>query len=232
VSGWCWILAQSEEPLIRWDWVVDHLDEIGADAVQHVQLVVASVGLGFLIAFPLAVLAHRHRRTYAPITWATGILYTIPSLAAIAFLIPITGLSLTTVVVPLAGYNLLILIRNNVAGLDTVPDDVKEAAQGMGYRDRQSLWRIEVPLAFPVIVAGVRIATVSTIGLATIGGLIGRGGFGQLIFDGLETDFWTPLLLGSFLTVGFALLADLALLGLQRWATPWATASERRTVAT
>ncbi|MEX0754822.1 MAG: ABC transporter permease [Actinomycetota bacterium] len=227
-----WILAQSEEPLIRWDWIVDHLDEIGADAVQHVQLVVASVGLAFLIAFPLAVLAHRHRLTYAPITWVTGILYTIPSLAAIAFLIPITGLSLTTVVLPLAGYNLLILIRNNVAGLDTVPDDVKEAARGMGYRDRQSLWRIEVPLAVPVIVAGVRIATVSTIGLATIGGLIGRGGFGQLIFDGLETDFWTPLLLGSFLTVAFALLADLALLGLQRWVTPWAKAPEQRTAAT
>lgn len=225
------LLAQSaDEPLIRWDWIADHLDDVWADALQHVTLTVLAVGIGLVIAFPIAILAQRHRRIYPPVTWAAGILYTIPSLAAIAFLIPITGLSLTTVVIPLAGYNLLILVRNVVAGLDGVAEDVKEAAVGMGYRRRQLLWRVELPLAAPVIIAGIRIATVSTIGLVTIGGLIGRGGFGQLIFDGLETFFWTPLLLGSFLSVAFALLADVGLLGLQRRVTPWARG--RRAVAT
>ena len=228
------LLAQSaDEPLIRWDWIVDHLDDIWADGVQHVTLTVLAVGFGLLIAFPIAIVAHRHRRAYPPVTWIAGLLYTIPSLAAIAFLIPITGLSLTTIVIPLVGYNLLILLRNIVAGLDGVPGDVKEAATGMGYTRTQSLWRIELPLAAPVIVAGIRIATVSTIGLATIGGLIGRGGFGQLIFDGLETFFWTPLLLGSFLSVALALVADITLLGVQRVLTPWAKATTGvRSVAT
>ena len=216
------MIAQTAEPLIRWDWIADHLDEIAADGLQHVVLTVSAVGLALVIAFPVAILAQRHRRAYPPVTWITGILYTIPSLAAIAFLIPITGLSLTTVVIPLTGYCLLILIRNIVAGLDGVPEDVKEAATGMGYTSRQLLWRVELPMATPVIIAGIRIATVSTIGLATIGGLIGRGGFGQLIFEGLETDFWTPLLLGSFLSLVLALLADLGLLGIQRVSTPWA----------
>ncbi|MEX2275346.1 MAG: ABC transporter permease [Actinomycetota bacterium] len=210
------------EPLIRWDWIADHLDEIAADGLQHVVLTVSAVGLALLIGLPIAIVAQRHRRLYPPVTWISGILYTIPSLAAIAFLIPITGLSLTTVVIPLTGYCLLILIRNVVAGLDGVPQDVKEAATGMGYTSRQLLWRVELPMAAPVIIAGIRIATVSTIGLATIGGLIGRGGFGQLIFEGLETDFWTPLLLGSFLSLVLALLADIGLLGIQRLTTPWA----------
>lgn len=220
------------EPFIIWSWIGDHLDDVAGRAAQHVYLTVVSVLVGFAVAFPLAVVAHRHRSVVPPITWASGVLYTIPSLALIFFLIPITGLSLTTVVIPLISYNLLILFRNSLAGLDGVAEDVKEAALGMGLTRRQLLWRVEIPLAMPVIIAGLRIATVSSIGLVTIAALIGRGGFGQFILEGLNEQFWTELLLGVVLSVAFAVIADVLLLLTQRWATPWARAAGLRTVAT
>jgi len=226
------VLAQFEgEPLVRWQWIADHLDEVWARGVQHVVLTVSSVAIGLVIAFPLAVLASRLRWTIAPITWVSGILYTIPSFAFIFLLLPVTGLSLTTVAIPLIAYSILILFRNTLAGLDAIEDDVKEAASGMGLSRRQLLWQVEVPLAVPVIIAGVRIATVSAIGLVTIAALIGRGGFGQFILEGLNEFFPTPLLLGVVLSVAFAVLADLILLGLQRLATPWAAKAGVRTVA-
>jgi osmoprotectant transport system permease protein len=227
------VTALLADALFLWSWVGDHLDEIGSRAAEHLYLTVVSVALGLLISFPLAVLAYRRRTVYPPVTWVSGILYTIPSLALIAFLVPITGLSYTTVVIPLTSYTILILLRNTVAGLDGVPEDAKEAAIGMGYTKRQLLWRVELPLALPVVIAGVRIATVSTIGLVTIAGLIGRGGFGEFIFLGLSQLFWTPLILGAVLSVALALAADLALIGLERLLTPWARAAGRvRAVAT
>ncbi len=177
-------------------------------------------------------MASRRRWVIGPVSWISSILYTVPALAVIALLIPITGLSLTTVAIPLISYNLLILFRNTLAGLDAVDPEVKEAAQGMGFTARQLLWKVEVPLATPVILAGVRIATVSSIGLVTIAALIGRGGFGQFILKGLNEFFWTPLVVGVVLSVAFALLADLSLLGLQRWATPWSAAAGTRAVGT
>lgn len=227
------VMAQTDtEPLIRWYWIGDHLDEVVSRGAQHIYLTVVSVLLGLLVAFPVALFAYRHRWAVGPMTWVSGVLYTIPSLAAIALLLPLTGLSLTTVLLPLASYNLLILFRNTVAGLDGVPDDVKEVAVGMGLSQRQLRWRVEVPLAMPVIIAGLRIATVSSIGLVTVASLIGRGGFGQFIFEGLNENFWTPLLLGVVLSVAFAVVADIGLLGLQRLTTPWAKAAGLRTVAT
>jgi osmoprotectant transport system permease protein len=193
---------------------------------------VVTVLIGFLIAFPAAVFASRHRWAVSPITSISGVLYTIPAFAFIFLLLPITGLSLTTVVIPLIAYSLLILFRNTLAGFDSVPADVKEAATGMGLSSRQLLWRVEVPLATPVIIAGMRIATVSSIALITIAALIGRGGFGQFILDGLDTFFWTPLIVGVVLSVALAFLADVALLGLQRLMTPWAKATGVRAVAT
>lgn len=225
------LAQQDTEPLIRWIWITDHLDDITRLGLQHVQLTVWSVLAGLAIAFPAAILAYRHRWVVGPSTWVAGVLYTIPSLAFISFLIPITGLSLTTVVIPLVAYSILILFRNTLAGLDGVSDDVKEAARGMGLSRRQLLWRVEVPLAMPVIIAGLRIATVSSIGLVTIAALIGRGGFGQFILLGLNRFFWTPLVLGSVLSVALALVADVLLLGLQRLVTPWARASGVRAVA-
>jgi osmoprotectant transport system permease protein len=227
------ILAQQDnEPLIRWIWISDHTDEIASRGAQHVYLTVVSVAVGLLIAFPAAVYASRHRWSISPITSVSGVLYTIPGFAFIFLLLPITGLSLTTVAIPLIAYSLLILFRNTLAGLDSVEPDVKEAALGMGLSRRQLLWRVEVPLAMPVIIAGLRVATVSSIALITVAALIGRGGFGQFILDGLNTFFWTPLLVGVVLSVALAFAADLALLGLQRLVTPWAKASDIRAVAT
>ena len=209
------------DPWVRWDWVGDHLDDIGAATRQHVVLTLIAVGLGLAISFPLALVARRYRWLETPILSATGILYTIPSLALFAMLVPWTGLSRTTSEIGLVSYTLLILIRNIVAGLDGVPADVKEAAQGMGFSRRRQLLRIELPLAMPVIVAGIRIATVTTIGLVTVTAIIGQGGLGQLILDGLIRDFRTPLVVGSVLSVALAVVADLGLAGVQRALTPW-----------
>lgn len=215
-------------PLFEWDWVLDHLAEIGQRTSEHLVLTFLAVAIGFAISFPLAVFAFRHRRAYAPITWVTGLLYTIPSLALFVMLLPFFGLTTTTAEIGLVSYTLLILIRNIVAGLDAVPVDTKEAALGMGYTRRQLLWKVELPLALPVIIAGIRIATVTTIGLVTVTALIGKGGYGQLILQGLEQFFSTPLIVGATLSVVLSLVADGLLLLAQRLLTPWTRAVRER----
>ena len=215
------------EPLVRWDWIAEHASDIGSRVAEHVELTLLAVAIGCAIAFPLAVLAHRRRWTYAPITWIAGTLYTIPSLSLFVILVPLTGLTAATVEIGLVSYTLLILIRNTVAGLASVPDDALDSARGMGFSSRQLLWRVEVPLALPVMMAGVRIATVSTIGLVTVGALIGRGGVGQFILEGLRTLFQTEIVLGAALAAGLALLADGLLLLIQRRLTPWAERGNR-----
>jgi osmoprotectant transport system permease protein len=211
----------TEQPFIRWDWIVDHLDDIGVQLLEHLYLTGLAVGIGLSIALPLGVYAYRHRWAYPPLTWFTGILYTIPSLALFVLLIPFTGLSTVTAEIGLVSYTLLILIRNIVAGLRSVPEDAKEAALGMGYTRRQLLWRVELPLALPVIVAGIRIATVTTIGLVTVTALIGKGGLGTFILQGRRRAFFTMTFVGSVLSVALALLADALLLLTQRRLTPW-----------
>jgi osmoprotectant transport system permease protein len=221
------VVAAAGDPWVRWDWVGRHLDDIAAATRQHVMLTLIAVGLGLVLSFPLALLARRWHWLRSPILSLTGILYTIPSLALFAMLVPVTGLSRTTSEIGLVGYTLLILVRNILVGLDGVPDDVRESAQGMGFGPGRQLLRIELPLAAPVIFAGVRIATVTTIGLVTVTALIGQGGLGQLILDGLIRDFRTPLVVGSVLSVALAVVADGFLAGVQRLLTPWA----RRTSA-
>jgi osmoprotectant transport system permease protein len=216
------VVGAAEDPWIRWDWVSNHLDVIGASLAQHIELTIIAVGIGSLIALPLGLLAWRDRLLRAPVFSVTGILYTIPSLALFSLLIPFTGLSVLTAEIGLVSYTLLILIRNIVTGLDAVPGDVREAAQGMGYRPLKQLTEVEFPLAVPAIIAGVRIATVTTIGLVTVTALIGEGGLGSLIYDGLLRDFKTPLVVGTVLSVALAVVADLSLSGLQRLITPWA----------
>ena len=215
-------------PLFEWDWVFGHLSEIGHQTWEHLVLTAIAVVLGLAISFPLGVFAFRHRRAYAPITWVTGLLYTIPSLALFVLLVPIFHLTTTTAEIGLVSYTLLILIRNIVAGLDGVPSDAKEAALGMGYTRRQLLWKVELPLALPVIIAGIRIATVTTIGLVTVTALIGKGGLGQFILQGLNLFFSTPTILGAVLSVVLALAADAALLVAQRLLTPWTRAARAR----
>jgi osmoprotectant transport system permease protein len=216
------LVAQVDDPWVRWGWISDHLDDIGAATRQHIELTVIAVGVGLALSFPLALAARRWRRLQTPVLSAAGILYTIPSLALFALLVPWTGLSRTTSEIGLVSYTLLILIRNILAGLDGVPPDVREAARGMGFSPSRQLMRIELPLAAPVIVAGLRIATVTTIGLVTVTAVIGQGGLGQLILDGLYRDFRTPLVVGSVLSVVLAVVADVGLAGVQRLLTPWA----------
>ena len=210
-----------EEPLIRWDWIASHLDVLGERLAQHVELTVIAVGLGLVIAFALSLVILRVPRLEGPVTWFTGTLYTIPSLALFALLIPYTGLTIVTAEIGLVSYTLLILIRNIIRGIRGVPAEVREAAIGMGYTPRVLLWRIEVPLALAVIVAGIRVATISTIGLVTVTALIGQGGFGQLILSGLQRFFSTELIVGAVASVALAICADALLVLLQRWLTPW-----------
>lgn len=208
-------------PFIRWEWIGDNLDVIGSRLVQHLQLTAIPVLLGFLIAFPMALLALRYPRLYGPLLGFSGALFTIPSLALFVLLIPFTGLSTLSAVIPLTIYTLLILIRNTVEGLRGIPPDVRDAAEAMGYTPGRRLLTVELPLALPVIIAGLRIATVSTIGLVTITALIGRGGLGQLFIDGFLRRFATPLMVGLVLSIVLAVTADLLLLLAQRSLTPW-----------
>jgi osmoprotectant transport system permease protein len=206
----------------RWDWVLDNRSDVWLALGEHFYLTLLAVAVGFLISFPVGIYVFRHRRLYGPVTAVAGILYTIPSLALFAVLVPITGLASTlTAEIPLVIYTLLILIRNVVAGLDDVSGDVKEAAVGMGYTRRQLLWRVELPLALPTIIAGLRIATVTTIGLVTVTAIIGKGGFGYFILFGLTRTFSTAIVLGAVLSMLLAILADIALLRTERWLAPW-----------
>jgi osmoprotectant transport system permease protein len=217
-------LLDATEPWIRWNWVGDHVDLILGALGQHIELTVIAVGVGLLVAIPIGVLAWRYRGSRAPVLGLAGALYTIPSLALFALLVPWTGLTVLTAEIGLVSYTLLILVRNIVVGLDGVPAEVRDAALGMGYRPLRQLLRVELPLALPVIIAGLRIATVTTIGLITITALIGEGGLGQLLYDGLQRDFRTPLVVGSVLSVALAVVADLSLALVQRLLTPWRTA--------
>lgn len=207
--------------LFRWEWVLDHKDDVWLATGEHLWLTFLAVAIGFLISFPVGIYAFRHRKAYGPVTAVSGILYTIPSLALFAALTPITGLSTTTAEVGLVSYTLLIIIRNVVGGLDGVSDDVKEAARGMGYTRRQMLWKVELPLALPAIIAGLRIATVTTIGLVTVTALVGKGGFGYFILFGLSRSFNTAIILGGVMSVLLAIVADVVLLRAERLLVPW-----------
>ena len=216
------LAATDGAPLIRWDWIGSHLDDISELLGEHVVLTVIPVILGLIISLPLAVLASDRPRVATAVLSITSALYTIPSLALFVLLLPFTGLSRTTAVIALTVYTLVILVRNAITGLAGVPRDVREAAEAMGYRRSRRLLGVDLPLALPVIMAGVRIATVTTIGLVTISAFIGQGGLGRLFLDGFRRNFLTPVLVGFVLSIALAVLADLLLLGAQRVATPWA----------
>jgi osmoprotectant transport system permease protein len=210
------------EPLILWDWTFSHLPEIAQRVQQHLILTAIAVSIGFAIAFVLSLAIREVPALYAPVTWVTGVLYTIPSLALFALLIPFTGLSIMTAEIGLVSYTLLILVRNIVGGIRSVPPDVREAAIGMGYSRAQLLWRIELPLAMSIIIAGLRVALVTTVGLVTVTGLIGQGGLGALIVLGIQQFFATPLVIGAIGSIALAVLLDAALVLIQRAVTPWA----------
>lgn len=208
------------------DWIANNLDRIGELLLEHIFLTAVAIGIGLVISFALALLIRNRPRLYGPIISATGILYAIPSLALFALLTPVTGLgTVLTAEIALVSYTLLILTRNMVEGLRSVPEDAIEAANGMGYTAVQRLLRVELPLALPIIVAGIRIATVTTVGLVTVTALIGLGGLGYLIVTiGTSRGSFglTATVTGVVLAVGLAVLADLALLAVQRALSPWA----------
>jgi osmoprotectant transport system permease protein len=210
------------EPLVRFDWLLDRVDMLAARTLEHIWLTLLAVVIGFVLSFALALIIRRWRRTFTPITAGAAVLYTIPSLALFAALVPITGRTVLSAEIALVSYTLFILVRNILAGLDGVPGEVREAATAMGYTPWTRLWRVELPLALPVIVAGLRIATVTTVGLVTVAALIGIGGLGFLIEDGLRRFFPTLYLAGAVLSVVLAVAADALFVGLQRVATPWA----------
>jgi osmoprotectant transport system permease protein len=230
------VLAGGPDSWLWWEWVHTHApgcvkrfnrpcDVIGTALRQHLELTLIAVVVGLLLSVPLALLAWRWRRLESPILGLTGALYTVPSLALFALLIPVTGLTTLTAEIGLVSYTLLILVRNILVGLDGVPEEVREAARGMGYSRLRLLTRVELPLALPAIIAGIRIATVTTVGLVTVTALLGEsvgGGLGRLILDGLARDFRTPLVIGAVLCLVLAVTFDALLLGLQRLLTPWA----------
>lgn len=215
-------IIAAADPWIRWDWVARHGDEIVQATRDHIELTAIAVAAGLVLSVPMALAARRWPRLNGPILGFTGLLYTIPSLALFAFFVPITGLSRTTAEIGLISYTLLILVRNMVVGLAAVPDEVLDAADGMGYRRTARLVRVEIPLALPTIIAGIRIATVTTIGLVTVTALIGEGGLGRFIQDGFARDFKTPLVVGLSLSVALAVVAEVSLVFVERMVTPWA----------
>ncbi|MET0150783.1 MAG: ABC transporter permease [Acidimicrobiales bacterium] len=221
------ILGADKDSFIWWDWVWDHTDEIKAATIEHLQLTAIALGVGLVLSIALATIAIRWQKAYAPIAGFAGVLYAIPSLALFAILFPITGLTVLTAEIALVGYTLLILIRNIVAGVQGVPDAVKEAADGMGYRPLHRFFAVDLRLATPAIVAGIRIAAVTIIGLVTVTFVIGFGGYGSLINDGLSRDFNTPVVVGAILSIALALAIDIVLLLVERLLTPWNRAARR-----
>lgn len=215
------VVGEARNPLIRWEYVVDEWDQIQAAIVEHLELTVLSVALGFVVASAMAALALRYDWTTSLVTGFAGFIYTIPSIALFALLVPYFGLTRPSAVIPLAGYTLLILVTNIIAGFRSVPPSVREAADGMGLTPIRRVFTVELPLAMPYIITGLRIAMVSTVGLVTVAAIIGQGGLGRLILDGLRRAFWTPMTLGAGLAILLALALDGLIYLLGRLAMPW-----------
>jgi osmoprotectant transport system permease protein len=205
------------------DWIFDNLDRYVDPFWDHVFLTMTSVAIGFAIAFALALVAHRRRWLVGPIVQVTGILYTLPSVAVFFLLLPLTGRGDTTAIIALVAYSLLILFRNVIAGFDNVPADARDAGRGMGLTDRQLLWRVELPLALPEIMAGLRIAATTTVGLAALAFLAGAGGLGEVLFA--DINFRSNVLVAGGLAVLLAVALDLLILALQWAITPWLRAA-------
>jgi osmoprotectant transport system permease protein len=209
-----------ESHLFCFDWAKENIDRYGTPTVQHLELVLLSVAIGFVIAFALALIAHRTRWLQPPLLAATGVLYTIPSIAFFFLLLPVTGFGRDTAIIVLSAYTLQIIYRNTMLGFENVPDSVKDAARGMGLTNRQILWKVELPLATPEIIAGLRVATASTIAITTLVVLISAGGLGTEMY-GSNFNFPTAILIAVAIIALMVLAFDLLLLTTQRLLTPW-----------
>jgi len=219
------LLQRLEPGIMDWAWVRENFaEDILPALVGHIYLSGVSLAIALAVSLPTGVLVARYRKAYPPVVFLAGLLFTIPSLALFAILVTIPGVGIgpNAVIIALVAYSILVLVRNTVAGLDSVPPETIDAARGMGLTPRQILFKVELPLALPVIVAGVRIATVTVIGIATIGAYIAGGGLGQLIFDGIDRLFPTMIIAGAALATALAVAADVGLLLLERRLRPWA----------
>jgi osmoprotectant transport system permease protein len=211
----------SETHLFCGSWASENIDRYGTPALEQLEMVVISVIAGFVIAFGLAILGHRVRWLRPPLLAGTGILFAIPSIAFFLLLLPLTGRGKETALIALTAYTLQIIYRNTVLGLDNVPSSVKDAALGMGLTRRQILWKVEVPMAVPEIIAGLRIATVSTVAIATLAVFGGGGGLGTQILGEANLKFPTTIVIAMVIVIAMALLFDAILLTIQRFLTPW-----------
>ncbi|GIH24830.1 ABC transporter permease [Acrocarpospora phusangensis] len=218
-----------DEPLVRWDWIARNWDNGSPLAIRtllenHVVMAFVPVVLGLVLALPLGLACARWRLLYQPVTGVMNIVYAMPSLALFSILLSVTGLTQTTVIIPLTLFSLAVLIPAVVDGMTSVPDHVRQSATAMGFRPLRRLVLVELPIATPVVLAGVRVATVASISLVSVGALIGQGGLGALFTDGWQRQFYTPIVVGIALIVLLAVFADLLLIALQRLLTPWSRA--------
>lgn len=216
--------AGREEPLLDWSWVGRNLDVLGELLTDHLVMSVVPVVAGLAIAVPTGLACARWPRVYQPVLAVTSLLYALPGIALFVVLVAFTGLTRTTVIIPLTLYTLAVLVPAVAEGLRAVSDHVRQSAAAMGYRPLRRLLQVELPIAVPVVMGGLRVAAVSNISLVSVGALIGVGGLGQLFTRGAQLDFATPIIVGIVLTVVLALLADGLLLAAQRLFTPWARA--------
>ncbi|MDN4479291.1 ABC transporter permease [Demequina lignilytica] len=216
-----------DNPWLSLDYLRRSGDEVWEHLVIHASLTVQALAIAIAVAFPLAVLARRVPRLAGPILGTAGVLYTVPSLALFALLAPYTGIGRTTVLIGLVIYALLVLVRNMIVGLEGVDPDVVDAARGQGYSRTRLLLTVELPNALPSIVAGLRIAAVTTVALVTVGVVVGYGGLGQLMFRGLQSNYHAQIMTATLLCLALALVMDLAIVLLARWAMPWARSGRR-----
>jgi osmoprotectant transport system permease protein len=207
--------------LFCWDWATENFHRYGTPTLQQFELVIISVLIGFVVAFVLALVAHRYRLLQWPLLAGTGVLFAIPSIAFFLLLLPITGRGRETAIIALSAYTLQIIYRNVMQGLANVPESAKEAARGMGFTDRQVLWKVEIPLAVPEIVGGLRIATVSTVAIATLAVFARAGGLGTEIYGQANLTFPTAIIIAGGIAMLMALAFDAVFLTVQRLITPW-----------
>lgn len=220
--------TEGENPWFSWSYLQSNADDLVLALREHLEITFAAIGLALLVCVPLVLLVRHWPRVQAPVLAFSGVLYTIPSLALIAGLWPVFGLTPWTVIIALALYALLVILRNILVGLDSIDEELIEAARGQGYTTLQTLWKVRFPIAIPTIMAGIRIATVSTVGLVTVGSLVGHGGFGSVIFNGFVSNFYhAQILAGTICVVVLALLLEGGLVLLERILTPWARAGKQ-----
>ena len=216
------VYAEGSNPWFTWQFLQQNTDGVLAALREHALLTAEAVLLATLVAVPLAVVAYWFRRVTGPILALTGVLYTIPSLALFAILAPFVGVGRATVLIGLVTYALLVIVRNTLAGLGQVPEEVRDAARGMGYGRFGQLWRIDLPLALPGIMTGIRLATVSTVALVTVGVLVGHGGLGEFLTTGFRSGYRAEVMTATIIIFLLGLALDLLLSGVGRLLTPWA----------